>query len=38
MSYLSPNTPAARSSGKKKSGNEAMPVDMKDFVGTSEGG
>ena len=31
MSYFSPNTPAARSAAKKKSGNEVMPVDMKDL-------
>ncbi|MGA2898158.1 MAG: phospholipase D-like domain-containing protein [Acidobacteriaceae bacterium] len=31
MSYFSPNTPAARSAAKKKSGNEATPVDMKDL-------
>ena len=30
-SYFSPNTPAARSATKKKAGNEAMPVDMKDL-------
>jgi phosphatidylserine/phosphatidylglycerophosphate/cardiolipin synthase-like enzyme len=30
-SYFSPNTPKARSSAKKKAGNEAMPVDMKDL-------
>lgn len=31
MSYFSPNTSAARSSAKKTSGNEAIPVDMKDL-------
>ena len=30
-SYFSPNTPAPRSAAKKKSGKEAMPVDMKDL-------
>ncbi len=30
-SYFSPNTPAARSAAKKKSGKELMPVDMKDL-------
>ncbi|MGA2184687.1 MAG: phospholipase D-like domain-containing protein [Bryobacteraceae bacterium] len=31
MSYFSPNTPTARSAARKKSGNEVMPVDMKDL-------
>jgi phosphatidylserine/phosphatidylglycerophosphate/cardiolipin synthase-like enzyme len=30
-SYFSPNTPSARSTAKKKAGNEMMPVDMKDL-------
>jgi phosphatidylserine/phosphatidylglycerophosphate/cardiolipin synthase-like enzyme len=30
-SYFSPNTSVQRSAAKKKSGNEAMPVDMKDL-------